>query len=78
MIYLGLIKVVVDRNKCIACGVAPAVCPEVFVLDGKTRIVGKYSKQTDANISIGEVPEELRECVVNAANSCPVNAISVE
>jgi len=75
---MGSIKVVVDRNKCMSCGIAPAVCPEVFVLEGKNRVVDKYSKQTDNNISIGEVPEELRECVVNAANSCPVNAITVE
>jgi ferredoxin len=26
------IKVIVDRDACIACGVAQAICPEVFVL----------------------------------------------
>lgn len=75
---MGSIKVIVDRNKCISCGIAPAVCPEVFILEGKNRVVDRYSKQTDNSTSIGEVPEELRECVVNAANSCPVNAITVE
>jgi len=74
-------KVTVDRRKCIGCGVAPTVCSSVFKLDpeiGKNRVVEKYSIRTDDKISIGEVPEELGECVKTAADSCPVGAISVE
>jgi ferredoxin len=74
-------RVIVDRVTCIACGAAPVMCPEVFVLgsdNGKNRVVDKYNVKTDENISIGEIPEELYECVKNAAEICPVNAIKVE
>jgi len=74
-------RVVVDRVTCIACGAAPAVCPEVFELgpdNGKTRVVEKYSVSTDSSVSVGEVPEELYNCVKSAAEVCPVGAIRVE
>ncbi len=67
-----------DRVSCIACGVAPTLCSEVFALDGKNRVVDKYSVELSGDLSIGEVPDELRECVENAAMSCPVEAIKVE
>lgn len=71
-------RITVDRSLCIACGVAPTLCSEVFVLEGKNRVVEKYTKEISDEISIGEVPDELRECVENAAMSCPVEAIKVE
>ena len=74
-------KVTVDRSKCIGCGVAPTVCSSIFKLgmdNGKNRIIEKYSVKTTEKKSIGEVPEELGECVKTAAESCPVGAISVE
>ncbi|MEM1867189.1 MAG: ferredoxin, partial [Zestosphaera sp.] len=42
VIYLVKFRVIVDRTTCIACGAAPAACPEVFVLgsdNGKNRVV---------------------------------------
>jgi len=74
-------RVTVDRVKCIACGVAPALCPDVFELgsdNGKTRVVDRYSVSTDLSVSVGEVPEELYDCVRSAAEACPVGAIAVE
>ncbi len=73
------IRVKVDRDTCIGCGVAPTLCPEVFYLeDGKNRVRPEFSIETDDSISLGEVREDLRECVENAASSCPVNAIILE
>lgn len=73
------LRVRVDRNLCIGCGVAPTLCPDVFELEeGKNRIVPKFSKETDESLSIGEVEDSLRECVETAAKSCPVEAISFE
>ncbi len=72
------LRVIVDRETCIACGVAPTLCSEVFVLEGKNRIVDKYSKELSDSLSVGEVPDELKECVENAAMSCPVEAIKIE
>lgn len=39
-------KVFIDRDECIGCGVCEALCPEVFKLleDGKSSIVEKYRK----------------------------------
>ncbi|ABN69464.1 ferredoxin [Staphylothermus marinus F1] len=78
---MGYVKVIVDRDTCIGCGVAPATCPEVFVLgedNGKNRVVEKYTEKIDDHISIGKVPEDLLECVKSAVDACPVSAISYE
>ena len=78
---MAKIRVVVDRQTCIGCGVAPATCPEVFVLgsdNGRNRVVDEYSVKLDENVSIGEVPEDLLDCVKAAAEACPVSAITYE
>ena len=74
-------KITVERNVCIACGVAPGLCVQVFVLgddNGKNRVVDEYSKTLTNDMSVGEIPEELHDCVKEAADSCPVQAILVE
>lgn len=40
----GKIKVTIDREACIGCDVAPALCSEVFELisNGKDAVVAKY------------------------------------
>lgn len=78
---MAKIKVVVDRVKCIACGVAPSLCSKVFELgndNGKNRIVSEYAVENSPELSVGEVPEDLYDCVKSAADSCPVAAITVE
>jgi len=74
-------KVIVDREACIACGAAPAACPEIFYLaddNGKNSVIPKYEVEHTESISVGIVPEELYECAVRGAEVCPVNAIKVE
>ncbi|MEM0361628.1 MAG: ferredoxin [Sulfolobales archaeon] len=74
-------KVTVSRTSCISCGVAPAVCPEVFELgsdNGKNKVVDKYSVELTDEISVGVIPKELYECAKHGADSCPVSAIVVE
>jgi ferredoxin len=61
--------------------VAPNLCSEVFEFgddNGKTRIVEKYSKETTEELSAGDVPDSLRACVTEAAEACPVQAITIE
>ncbi|MCS7104963.1 MAG: ferredoxin [Thermofilaceae archaeon] len=75
------VKVTVDRSKCVSCGAAPSICPEVYVLgddNGKNRVVDKYSVQLTDEVSVGIIPEELAECAINGADACPVEAIKVE
>lgn len=61
-------KVVVDKDTCIACGICPAISPEIFEMqdDGKAGVIGD------------EVPENFEAVAKEAEEGCPVNAISVE
>lgn len=74
------LKVFVDRSTCIGCGVAPATCPQVFELgpDGKNRVRDEYSISITDSESVGQVPDDLADCVRAAEASCPVSAIRVE
>lgn len=74
-------QVAVDRNACIACGVAVDQCPQVFVLaedNGKNRVLESYSEKTSADTSVGVVPEDLYGCVERAVEACPVQAITAK
>ena len=74
-------RVSVDRSLCIACGIAPSLCPQVFEPgedNGKTRIVHRYSEENSEDTSAGVIPKELYDCVEQAAEACPVQAITVE
>ena len=74
-------KVSVNRSLCIACGIAPSLCPQVFEPredNRKTRIVHKYSEENSEDTSVGVIPKELYDCVERAAEACPVQAITIE
>jgi len=59
------VKVYVDKDTCIGCGVCEAICSEVFMMndDGKAEAI---------------VPETEAACAQEAADSCPVQSIKVE
>jgi len=58
-------KIKVNKQKCLGCGVCINLCPEVFELkDGKSKIKQK------ANL------EKNKDCIKQAIDSCPVQAIS--
>jgi ferredoxin len=61
-------KVKVDREKCIGCGACAATCQDNFEIDDENK----------AKVKHNPVPEEIKECTKNAADSCPVNAIKIE
>lgn len=60
-------KVTVDRDGCIGCGVCAEECPEVFRIadDGLSEVCG-------------EVTAENSDSVISAAKSCPVEVIKVD
>jgi len=60
-------KATVDKELCTGCGVCADTCPEVFALDDDT-----------ARVIVNEVPEGAKESCKEAAESCPVDAISIE
>lgn len=60
-------KVNVDNSMCIGCGACVGTCPEVF----------EISDEGYAVVKEGVTEEQLSEAK-NAANGCPVSAITVE
>jgi ferredoxin len=70
-------KISINREECIGCGVCEALCPEVFKLleDGKSGIVDKYR---EGSLGEGQVEDDLATCVENAKTSCPVEVIKTE
>jgi ferredoxin len=70
-------KVHIDREGCIGCGVCEALCPAVFKLDEnvKSSIVQQYRK---SEFGDGEVGEDMVSCVETARDSCPVSVIATE
>lgn len=57
-------SVSVNKNTCIGCGACASICPDSFQLgsDGKAEVIN----------------ESNLECAKNAAQSCPVQAITAE
>jgi len=57
-------KIIVDRDKCLGCGMCVSLCPEVFeIKDGKSHIKER------ANL------EKYQDCIKQAIKNCPVAAI---
>lgn len=72
-------QVTIEREECISCGACYAECPEIFEEnpeDGLSQIVEEY--RVDDDPSVGEVPDDLADCVDNAAYVCPVEIIDYE
>ena len=61
-------KAIVDRETCIGCGLCAAICPEVFEMDDE----GKSCVIADP------VPTDVEDAAQDAADQCPVSAITIE
>lgn len=68
-------KVKIDQDTCIGCGACVSTCPEVFVLNAQTEstVVEVYRTEDEDE---GEVPDDI-ECLEDAEDGCPVDAITV-
>ncbi len=60
-------KVHIDAEVCTGCGLCADTCPEVFELGDDV-----------AQVMVEEVPPEMEDCVRQAAEDCPVEAITIE
>jgi ferredoxin len=62
-----MMRVTVDEETCIGCGLCAETCPEVFEMN-----------DDKAQVKVVEVPENVRETCKEAAENCPVEAIQIE
>jgi len=60
-------RATVDDEVCTGCGLCAETCPEVFELSDDT-----------ATVIADEVPEDAMEACTQAADECPVEAITIE
>lgn len=61
-------KAFVDKDTCIGCGLCVSICEEVFSMDDDGTAVAID----------GEISAEYQDSAVEAKDSCPVSAISIE
>ncbi len=72
------VMVKIDRDACVVCEQCWQICPDVFVqnqTDSWSQIVPQY--QVNSDPASGAVPEDLKDKVQEAADSCPVTIIHV-
>lgn len=60
-------KVFVDGDACIGCGLCADTCPDIFEIVNDKAIV-----------KVSSVPKNYEDLVKEARNNCPVDAISIE
>lgn len=60
-------KATVDKDTCIGCGLCQQICPEVFRMEDDKAVV-----------YVDIVPKDAVDKAKEAANQCPVAAITVE
>lgn len=61
-------KVIVDEEKCMGCGVCESTCPEVFEMGDDNK----------AKVKLDPVPPALAESCREATQGCPEEAIRIE
>ncbi|MDD2352759.1 MAG: ferredoxin [Candidatus Caldatribacteriota bacterium] len=60
-------KATVDKDLCTGCGLCESTCPEVFELQDDVAVV-----------KVDTVPADAEESCKQAAEDCPVEAITCE
>ncbi|MCX7773038.1 MAG: ferredoxin [Clostridia bacterium] len=58
----------IDRDGCISCGLCPSTCPQVF----------RMADDGLAEVYVDEIPEDVEDMAVEAADGCPVSVIHIE
>ncbi len=61
-------EVKVDQDLCISCGLCVSNCPDVF----------SWNQEDKAEAVKSKVEEDLEDCVQDAADGCPTDAIETQ
>lgn len=61
-------KVLVDPDTCMGCGICETIAPEIF----------RLGDEIHAIVIMDPVPEELRDLVLQSVDECPEEAIRYE
>ena len=72
-----MVKVEYNKNKCIGQGNCVAASPFYFNLDEFNKAILNHSVKKDNDIFVADIREDKLNDVIEAAKSCPVNAIRV-
>ncbi|MEA3295942.1 MAG: ferredoxin [Patescibacteria group bacterium] len=70
-------KIILDKSKCIGCGVCASICDKYFSLDNenKSRLKGgKINSKTGQE----ELEIENSDCAEEAVSSCPAQCIEIK
>jgi ferredoxin len=59
-------KVTIDADACIGCGLCVSICPEVYKMDDDKAV-----------LCVTAIPKEAEDTCKKAAEDCPVTAIVV-
>ena len=62
-------KAIVNKDKCIGCGLCASVCPDVFDMD---------ENGEKAKVIAQEIPKTSEASADEAKDNCPVDAISTQ
>jgi len=76
---MSKIKIILDREKCIAATPCISIAPKYFKLvDGKATLLGsKIDEGTGMQVLEVDVEDAELDSLRNAASSCPVQVIKV-
>jgi len=66
---------IVAKDECIACGACAAIAPEIFDFDNEGYAQNIYSE--DNNTGKAEIQTDMEADLIDAAESCPTEAIKV-
>ena len=64
-------KAIVKKDNCIGCGACTVIADTIFEI-GEDGLAEVYEEMKEI------IPEEQKENVIDASESCPTNAIEVE